>query len=146
MRGGLPLYCDVTVVSPLDGNGRPHSRCASVDGAALVDRAAVKATTYADVVSSRRACFVVLGVEVFGRFSSDVRGLLSDLALEKVATVPEPVRRSCQLAWLSRWWCLLSVSAAKSCAGCILLSDMPSRLDSDAAPAPHLADVLGIGP
>ena len=63
-----PLFCDVTVRSPLKGSGQPHPKAAKSNGAVLRRAVRDKRTKYADVETSPLAELVVLGCEVGGRW------------------------------------------------------------------------------
>ena len=77
---GLPLFhgaqlaVDTTLVSPLRRDGTPHPRCANVDCAALDTARRRKETTYPELHGRNgRTRLVVLGAEVGGRWSDEIR-------------------------------------------------------------------------
>ena len=65
---GRPLFCDVTVRSPLNRNGTPHPRSAEVDGATFRKAQQDKERMYHDVSDSAHAELTVLAAEVDGRW------------------------------------------------------------------------------
>ena len=67
LYGGRPLFCDVTVRSPLKGNGQAHSKAASTSGAVLQRAEKDKATKYHDVAKSSLRELIVLECETGGR-------------------------------------------------------------------------------
>ena len=67
---GLPLFVDVTVLSPISGLGQPHPGTSNA-GERLLDAAtAENNSTYHEVVSSGLGGLYCLGVEVYGRMST----------------------------------------------------------------------------
>ena len=71
---GLPLFCDVTVVTPLTGTGQPRAGTSNVGGRLL--QAATLDVTYHEVVDSGHGVFLSLGAEVFVRMSEQAVTLL----------------------------------------------------------------------
>ena len=65
---GLPLFCDVTVVSPITGTGRPRGGTSNRGGALLERAESENNTTYAEVVTSGLGSLQYLGAEVYGRW------------------------------------------------------------------------------
>ncbi len=61
---GRVLFCDATVRSPLKGNGQPHPRAATKNGAVLRRAKQDKEKKYRDLVSSPLAELLVLACEV----------------------------------------------------------------------------------
>ena len=72
VAGGLPLFCDVTCVSPVTGDGRGTGSCL-LDAGGAVRRAHrhCHAVNYPDVDASGVARLLCLGVEVFGHWGVD---------------------------------------------------------------------------
>ena len=81
-----PLFMDVTLFSPLHGDGSPMHNAASQDGAAL-RRADHNNRTrdYPDVESSDQAQFLSLGCETSGRLSMHSLQLLQQLVKFKAS-------------------------------------------------------------
>ena len=69
--GGAQLAVDTTLVAPLSRDGRPHPRCANVDGAQLQVARVRKERKYHELLASRRCRLVVLAFEVGGRWSEE---------------------------------------------------------------------------
>ena len=99
---GRPLFCDVTVRSPLSAVGAPHGRAASEDGFVLKRAEVDKRNTYHDIAEASMAELVVLACEVGGRWNRAALCLVSVLAAHKVAGTAPLLRRSAQAAWQSR--------------------------------------------
>ena len=70
-RRGVALFADITVVGVHTKRGNARPTAATTDGGVLSQAVARKSHKYADVVSSREAAFLVLGCEVYGRWSDD---------------------------------------------------------------------------
>ena len=111
---GLPLFCDITVVSPLTRQGSERGSAANVDGRILSSAAARKRRRYSDVVQSGCSRLLVLGCETFGRWSADAISLIRDLARLKAREAPPVLRAAVQQAWSRRWWGLVSVGCQRA--------------------------------
>ena len=141
---GLPLFCDVTVVSPLTQSGAARGSSASSNGAILRTAVNRKRGTYSDIPDSGVARLVVLGCEVYGRWSEDAVVLVRQLAEAKAREAPPALRTSARQAWSCRWWSLASVGVQRAI-GEALLRDGGVDLLSSPSPAgePSLTDVVG---
>ena len=81
LRGGAQLAVDPTLVGALDADGTPRRGAAASDGVALKAARRRKEATYPELVASHsRGYLVVVAVEVGGRWSSETRSFLSQLA------------------------------------------------------------------
>ena len=65
---GLPLFCDITVVSPVSRNGQPRSGTSNRGGRLLEIADEDNTATYQPVVSSGLGALYCLGCEVYGRW------------------------------------------------------------------------------
>ena len=66
---GLPTCADVTIVSAVDGQGRPHGRASRADGAALASAADRKADKYPELAGPNAyATLAVLADGIGGRW------------------------------------------------------------------------------
>ena len=110
-RSGAALCCDATMVCPLDSRGRPTSRAADVDGAALTRAEGRKAETYPELVAGPAGRLVVLACETGGRWNGGAQRFVRSLARHRASEAPAPLRRSAEAAWRTRWWGLLSIAA-----------------------------------
>ena len=68
---GLPLFCDVTIVSPLTGCGHARSGTSNWGGGLLEKATRDNNRIYQEVVSSGLGKLLCLGAEVYGRWSTD---------------------------------------------------------------------------
>ena len=111
---GAPLFIDVTIVSPLRGNGTPMPHSADNDGAA-VQRADVRNRTvdYPDVEASSHAQLLSLGSETYGRWHPSCLILVRQLARNTGRNMPDYLQKSVQITYYTRWWNLLSVTLQK---------------------------------
>ena len=129
--GGAPLFVDVTMVSPLHGNGIPMPWSATEDGAA-VRRAAetCRLTDYPDVEASPHAQLLSLGVETYGRWSSQCIVLIRHLARFKSANAPAFLQKAVQHAFFARAWTLLSVCVQQIVCESVLRASGADLLDA----------------
>ena len=141
---GLPLFCDVTVVSPHTQAGLARGSSANTNGAILRTAANRKRGTYSDISDSGVARLVVLGCEVYGRWCEDAILLVRQLAAAKAREAPPALRASARQAWSCRWWSLASVGVQRAI-GEALLREGGVDLLSSPPPAgePSLIDVVG---
>ena len=143
---GAPLFMDVTIVSPIHGNGTPMPQSATRDGAA-VQRAEDKNRNvdYPDVEASPHAQLLSSGTETYGRWSNHCLVLVRQLARWRSRNVPEYLQRSTEIAYYTRWWNLLSVTVLRILADSIL---RPSGSDLFQAASslsdPSLIDVIDL--
>ena len=106
---GLPLHhgaqvaIDTTLVSPLKRDGTAHPKAHWLDGAALLQAAKDKETTYPELLSSRRCHLLVAGHEVGGRWAEDAYLFFVQLAAGKAEGSPRVLRGSVATSWLRRW-------------------------------------------
>ena len=118
---GLTLFCDLTIASPLTRTGAARSGSASFNGRALNAAIAKKRNTYSDVTSSGVARLLVLGCEVYGRWSDDARDLIRQLARSKSREAPPALRRAALQAWTKRWWGIVGVGVQRAIGEALLL-------------------------
>ena len=139
---GLPLFCDVTVISPLTGSGEPRGGTSNRGGRLLEEAQADNDETYRVVIDSGLGSLQCLGCEVFGRWSEQCIELVPALARERTRGLHPRVRRGIALALQHRWWGLLGVSLQKSVAQLVLNPNTGVGLvQTQLEPAPCLADI-----
>ena len=129
--------------SPLTRNGQPHPRAATTSGFVLKKAVKDKEAKYSDVNASPLGELVVLGCEVGGRWHDTAEELVRLLAKGKVKDVHPLLRRSSELAWVDRWWCMLGVAVQDAIAASLLArTGKKLVLDNGDANTPALDEVL----
>ena len=92
---------------------------------------------YPEVRRSRAGRLYSLGVEVFGRWSSDAQRVVRDLARGCVRGLPLRVQLSTHTKLLRRWWGLLGLGVQRVVASS-LLRDTGFDLDTTVLERPPL--------
>ena len=135
--GGVQLAADTTVVSALHANGDAQRNAARRDGVALEAARWRKERTYPELnARGERARLVVLGVKVDGRWSTETRSFLSQLAHGRARSERLLMRKRVEQAWRLRWGSLLSCAVALAVAMSLL--DLPGSRGADGiCPLPH---------
>ena len=142
-RRGVPLFGDVTVVSVHTRAGNPRATAAAHDGAALQHAVATKRRRYADVHASPQACLLVLGCEVYGRWSDDAVKVVREMAALKAQQAPHRLRHCARHAWSNRWWALVGVGVHRAIAEALLRhAGFDLQDNAPLQPPPALADLL----
>ena len=128
--GGVQLAVDTTVVSALHANGDARRNAARRDGMALEAARRRKERMYPELTArGGRARLVVLGVEVGGRWSTETRSFLSQLAHGRARSERLLMRKRVEQAWRLRWGSLLSCAVARAVAMSLL--DLPGSRGAD---------------
>ena len=142
-RRGVPLFADVTIVSVHTQGGEARPSAATTDGAIIGSAVSIKRRRYADVHASATACLLVLGCEVYGRWSEDAISTMRELAALKARQAPPLLRGCARHAWSNRWWSIIGVGTQRAIAEALLREAGPD-LQPSAPPTnpPPLADVL----
>ena len=113
------------------------------DGGSLQQAVTRKRQRYADVVANPGSTLLVLGCEVYGRWSQDAVSIVRELVALKARAAPPALRRSAAYAWSNRWWSLISVATQRAVAEALL---RPGGFDLQPVPArdepPALADLV----
>ena len=141
LLGGAQLAVDTTLVSLLDASGAVRRHQRQYQGAAL--RLARKANerTYLELMRSQRCRFVILALEVGGRWSPEAFQFVRLLARCRARAVPRPLRPSTIAAFTSRWSALLAFSAARAFGASLLGLSHPGIANVDSN-QPLLSEVL----
>ena len=139
--GGLPIYGDASLVSPVRGDGTAYARAATTDGIALQRTRATHENTYFDLVNNDRVAFVMLGSELGGRFSDEALRVLKQLAAAKARQAPDLLRSSIRHGWHHRWLCMLSVATQSTLAESLLKPGSQYFSEIDGA-CPDLLDLI----
>ena len=137
---GLPLFCDITIISPMQRTGAPRPGTSNRSGGLLERAQNDNNNIYADVVSSGLGALQCLGAEVYGRWSDQCLSLVPALARERCRFLPARIRKGTELNLLHRWWGLLRISLQRFVARMVLHDpgDLPT---TSLEPAPDLADL-----
>ena len=124
---GLPLFCDVTVVSPITRHGAARPGTSNRGGMPLEHAEEDNNDTYREVISSGLGSLQCLGCEVFGRWGAQCVQLVPALARERCRGLHPRIRRGFALGLQHRWWGLLGIALQRAVANCVLngSSDLP---------------------
>ena len=117
---GLPLFCDVTCVSPVSARGFARPGTSTIDGALLRDAARDNDDTCSEALRTGLGKLLCLGCEVFGRWSGDAVRTVQAMAAEKARGLPAVVRRGAAQSHAARWWGLLTVATQQCVARAVL--------------------------
>jgi hypothetical protein len=140
-RRGATLFCDITLSSPIGGNGLPRFGSHLHDGAAIGQAVDRHRRTYDDV--NGNAALLVLGTELFGRWSADAVSLIRELAFLKAREAPLVLRKSVELGWFNRWWGLVGVGAQKAIAMTMMCGHAVDLLSvADISDVPSVSEIL----
>ena len=142
MARGLPLFCDVTILSPLTHGGQPRSGTSNAGGRLLALAQNENDNTYAAVTASGLGALYCLGFEVFGRWGKQCIELLPLLAREKARDIHPRLRRGTPLAYQQRWAGLVSVGLMKGVAAAATRSEGSDLAATLLEPEPAVADLL----
>ena len=138
---GLPLFCDVTIVSPLSRTGRARVGTSNRGGRLLEDALAQNNANYTEVIDTGLGALYCLGCEVFGRWGQPCIDLVPALAREHARGLHPRVRRGAALGFQNRWWSLLGIALQKAVAAAVLRSAGEDLPTTSLAPIPPLADL-----
>ena len=145
--GGAPLFMDVTIVSPLHGNGRsmPHSH--DRNGEAVARATSTNSRRdYPDVEASPDAQLLSLGAETYDRWSDQYQILVRHLAKFKSENMPDHLKRSIQASCYARWWNLLSVTVQRVvCEGILRDSGHDLHIGAEELHVPPVEELLAGG-
>ena len=141
---GLPLFCDVTVISPVSRNGQPRPGTSNRGGLHLEIADADNVATYQPVVSSGLGALYCLGCEVYGRWGEPCIQLMKSLVRERTRLLHPRVRRGTALSLQHRWWGILSITLQKAVARAILRPAGEDLYVSLLEPVPGIADLAVI--
>ena len=123
VMGGVPLFIDVTCVSPVSGRGEPRLSSADDDGCMLQDAdRRNRVNDYPDIESAPNATLICAGCETYGRFSETCLHLVNQLAKFRASSSPDILKKSIQRAFSQRWWAILGIAVQRAVAENILNS------------------------
>ena len=137
---GLPLFCHVTVISPISRRGQPRPGTSNRGGTLLQRAERDNNTTYHEVLESGLGSLQCLGAEVFGRWGVQSARLVSELARERCRGLNGRIKRGASLGLQHRWWGLLGIGLQSAVARAVLRpeADLPEvKLE----PTPPITDL-----
>ena len=138
---GLPLFCDVTVLSPLTGCGLARPGTSNAGGRLLEDATAANNNIYSEVVDSGLGALYSLGAEVYGRMCNQAVTLLPELARERCRGLHPRLRRGTALGLLHRWAGILSVGLQRGVAHIVANEFGADLVRTQLEPCIELADL-----
>ena len=141
MLRGLPLFCDLAVISPVSRNGRPRPGTSNQGGRFLVIADADNQATYQPVTDSGLGALYGLGCEVYGRWSQACIDLVPALARERSRLLHPCVRRGIAIGLQHRWWGILSLTLQKAVARAIIRDHGADLHEAFLEPVPGIADL-----
>ena len=141
---GLPLFCDVTVVTPLTGTGQPRAGSSNAGGRLLQAATVENNVTYHEVVESGLGALLSLGAEVFGRMSEQAVTLLPELARERSRGLHPRLRRSTALGLLRRWSGLLAIALQRGVSHIVAHDAGADLVREQLEPCTALADLASV--
>ena len=140
---GLPLFCDVTVLTPLSATGEPRGGTSNQGGSLLEHATAENNGTYIEVIDSGLGHLLCLGSEVYGRWSTQCVDLVPALARERCRGLHPRIRRGAALSLQHRWWGLLGIGLQKAVAHAVFNPQAGADLvHTQLEPTPPLANII----
>jgi len=140
---GLPLFCDVTVLSPITATGIARPGTSNQGGQLLTQAEGDNNAIYWDVISTGLGQLLCLGCEVFGRWGPQCVDLVPKLARERTRGLHPRVRRGTALSLQHRWWAILGLAVQRSVAHIVLSSAAGSDLLATGLEPPPALGELG---
>jgi hypothetical protein len=137
---GLPIFGDVTCVSPISGQGLARAGATPIDGAILRNARQENQNNYPEVDETGLGRLYSLGVELFGRWGEDSLRLVRDLARERCRALPPAIAQASRKALFLRWWRFLSVTVQRAVSQNIFRSTGTDLTENALEPPPALAD------
>ena len=141
MAQGLPLFCDVTVVTPIARTGAPRPGTSNAGGSLLTQAEHENNETYRPVTDSGLGALYSLGFEVYGRWGKQCIDLLPKLAREKARGSHIRLRRGVALGYQHRWSGVIAVALQKAVAAGVLRGEGADLATTLLEPAPPVGDL-----
>ena len=140
---GLPLLCDAFCVLPVTGAGDACRGSLTIDGGA-VQRAqrTCHEVDYPEVAPSEAGHLLALGVETFGRWSTDALEAVRTIALHRCHGLPSRLRQGVRLRLLRRWWGLLGLAVQREVARAVSRGRDADLVDTGLEAVPGLAELV----
>jgi hypothetical protein len=137
---GLPIFGDITCVSPISGHGLARAGATTIDGVILHNARQENQNNYPEVDETGLRLYCV-DVEVFGRWREDSLPLVRDLARERYRTLPPAIAQASRTARLRRWRGLLIAKIQRTVSPNILRWAGSDLTESVLDPPPGLTDL-----
>ena len=125
----------------ITGAGAARPGCLTRDGGALRRAERQNLTDYEEVTTSRLGRLCCLGVEVFGRWSSDPLDLIPKLARERTRGMLKRIRVGTMMALQHRWWGLLGWAVQRAVVQAGTCNDGEDLAWVCSEPMPFIADL-----
>ena len=140
---GVPLFCDITVISPISRNGAPRGGTSNRGGSLLEEAENANNNTYREVLQTGLGSLQCLGFEVYGRWGKQCVKLLPTLARERTRGLHVRVRRGVALQLQRRWSGIVAVALQRAVAHMILhaADEGVDLFAAELEPAACLADL-----
>ena len=142
IRRGVTLFGDITTISIHTKTDNVRPGAATRDGVTIHSTVITKRQKYHDVVSSPTSCLLVLGCEVFGRWSEDAIQTVREMAKLKAENASPVLRKSVEFAFSNRWWSHIGIGVQRAIAEALLCKSGADTLTTATAERTSLADVL----
>ena len=120
---GRPLFCDITILSPISKTATARPGTSNYGGRLLERARRDNDTTYKEVIDSGLGSLYCLGFEIFGRWGQHAYDLIPLLAREKSRGYHNRLRRGVALAFQIRWSAIISVTLQKAVAAAALRNE-----------------------
>ena len=118
--GGRPLFCDVTIISPVTHQGQARPGTSNIGGALLVAAERENNDTYFEVPLTGLGKLISLGSEVYGRWSTACVELVPALARRRASNLHPRIRQGTALSLQDRWWGILAIALQTSVSRAVL--------------------------
>ena len=138
---GLPLFCDVTILSSISRDGRPRPGTSNSSGSLLDGARRENDATYSPVLESGLGSLYCLGHDVYGRWGQQAVKLLPKLARERARGTHSRLRKGMMLSLQARWAGIISIALQKSVAAAVLRTEGADLATTLLEPCPPLGDL-----
>jgi len=132
---GRPLFCDVTLLSPLGRTGGPRAGTSNQGETLLQITTVDNSNNYHEATDTGLGSLYCLGCEVYGRRSEQGITLVPALAREVRC------RRGAALGFQYRFWSILNIALQRSVAEAVLRDTSQDLCTIEFEPVPALADL-----
>ena len=141
MERGLPLFCDVTVVTPITRSGQARPGTSNRGGALLQQAQRDNNGNYSTVLETGLGALYCLGFEVYGRWGQQAIDLIPLLARERARGMHPRLRRGTALPDLNRWSGIIAVALQKAVSIAATRDEGADLVQTLLEPVPFVADL-----